>query len=244
MKTAFMGNSAINIAGSPVNPNGDVVGIFSLETSKVSILERLAASVANLDLEKFETASISFSKEEWVKFYEAVRILKEMDLEVFDKPRIDIHFIRTNIKETIKKYETLTPGRKYIFFIDYLQLIQGNPKFDTNKNLQIGEITRELKIMAGELGVTIHLLSQLSRGVEQRQDKRPMMSDLRESGSIEQDADIVQFLYRADYYDKETENKNTLEVIIAKQRDGKTGSVQLAFIKEMGKILDIAWGQN
>ena len=161
-----------------------------------------------------------------------------MDLEIFDKPRVTTSYIRGCIKATKKKY----PGRNYLFFIDYLQLIEGDPSLNGNRVQQISKITRDLKVMAGELGVTIHALSQLSRGLEQRQDKRPMMSDLRESGSIEQDADIIQFLHREDYYDKETENQNMIEVIVAKQRDGATGSVQLAFIKEYGKILNVSRG--
>lgn len=243
-KTAFMVNSALNIAGSTINPNGDVVGIISLETYQLSILERFAASIGNLDLNRMKTAAKDFTAEEWTKFYQSIGVLGQMDLEIFDKPRVDTNYIRACIKETKKKYEKETPGRNYLFFIDYLQLIEGDPKLDGNRTLQLSKITRDLKVMAGELGVTIHALSQLSRGLEQRQDKRPMMSDLRESGSIEQDADIIQFLHREDYYDKETENQNMIEIIIAKQRDGGTGTVSLAFIKEYGKMVNIDWGQH
>ncbi|KIN28482.1 hypothetical protein B4070_4533 [Bacillus subtilis] len=130
-------------------------------------------------------------------------------------------------------------GKDILIIIDYLQLITGSAKHRGNRTQEIGEISRTLKHMARELDICVIALSQLSRGVEQRQDKRPMMSDIRESGQIEQDADVIGFLYRDDYYDKESESKNIIEIIIAKQRNGPVGTVSLAFIKEYGLFLNL-----
>ena len=126
-----------------------------------------------------------------------------------------------------------------LVIIDYLQLIVGDPRLKGNRQAEISEVSRALKQMAKELNVVVIALSQLSRAVESRQDKRPMLSDLRDSGQIEQDSDLIAFLYRDDYYNRESKEKNMIEVILAKQRNGPIGTVQLAFLKEYGRFRDL-----
>lgn len=143
-----------------------------------------------------------------------------------------------DIRSAIRKKIRDDSNEKHVVIIDYLQLMTPAGKHD-RRDLEIGEITRELKLMAVELNIPIVLLSQLSRGVESRQDKRPLMSDLRESGNIEQDADVVSFLYREDYYRKDTEEQQRMEIILSKQRNGPTGTVEVAFDKEYGRVVDL-----
>src|SRR5699024_10127988 len=141
----------------------------------------------------------------------------------------------------VAKLRKQYPGKQILVMIDYLQLMRSDGRFE-NKNIEVGEITRSLKELAKEYNVPVYLLSQLSRGVESRQDKRPMMSDIRDSGSVEQDADVIEFLYRDDYYDNESENAGIIEVIIAKQRNGPVGKVELAYQKEHNGFYGIAYG--
>jgi replicative DNA helicase len=162
----------------------------------------------------------------------AMGSLSNSGIYIDDTPGIRVSEIRAKCRR-LKQEAGLG-----MVLIDYLQLIQGSGRSD-NRQQEVSEISRTLKELARELKVPVIALSQLSRGVEQRQDKRPMMSDIRESGSIEQDADIVAFLYRDDYYDKESENKNIIEIIIAKQRNGPVGTVSLAFVKEYNKFVNL-----
>jgi replicative DNA helicase len=158
-----------------------------------------------------------------------------MPIHIYDKAGVDVNYIRQKCRGLKRLY----PDDHIVIMIDYLQLIIGNPKHGGNRTAEISEISRQLKQIARDLDITVIALSQLSRGVEQRQDKRPMMSDIRESGQIEQDADVIAFLYRDDYYDKESENKNIIEIIIAKQRQGAIGTVSMAFLKEYNKFLNL-----
>ena len=163
----------------------------------------------------------------------AMGSLSNAGIYIDDTPGIRVSDIRAKCRR-LKQEKGLG-----MILIDYLQLIQGNRTSGENRQQEVSEISRSLKGIARELEVPVIALSQLSRGVESRQDKRPMMSDIRESGSIEQDADIVAFLYRDDYYDKESENKNIIEIIIAKQRNGPVGTVELAFVKEYNKFVNL-----
>lgn len=230
-KTAF----CLNIASHAATKENTVAVIFSLEMGKQSLLKRMVSAEAGIDAVKMRDARRLFSDADWDKFQTANGKISRMNLHIFDRPGVNIAYIWSKVRKIRNQY----PKHKVLVIIDYLQLIAGDPKLAGNRTLQIGEISRSLKLMARELKVSMVALSQLSRGVEQRQDKRPMMSDLRESGAIEQDADIIAFLYRDDYYDKDTEQKNIIEIIIAKQRNGPVGTVQLAFVKEYGKFVNL-----
>lgn len=230
-KTAFCLNVANNAAGE-LN-EGDVVAIFSLEMGKKELLKRMVSINGNIDGNRMKTGELN--PEDWTKLTQAMGVLNNKNIRIFDDAGITTNFIWSKVKKLCDEF----PGRRIMVIIDYLQLITGNPVHKGNRTQEIGEISRTLKTMARQLDVCVIALSQLSRGVEQRQDKRPMMSDLRESGQIEQDADVIAFLYREDYYDRETENKNTIEIIIGKQRNGPVGSVELAFIKEYGKFVNL-----
>lgn len=234
-KTAYAINKALNASANPTNPDGDVAAIFSLEMSKKELLKRAAATIGHINAQSMKFAGQSFTSDDWSKLTNAMGFLSNSDFKIFDRAGIDVNYIYSKCRKLKRQHE----GRRIMVIIDYLQLIVGHSKHQGNRTAEIGEISRMLKQMARELDIVVIALSQLSRGVEQRQDKRPMMSDLRESGQIEQDADIIQFLYRDDYYDAESEKQNIIEVIMAKQREGPTGTVELAFIKEYGKFVNL-----
>ncbi|PGC72655.1 replicative DNA helicase [Bacillus wiedmannii] len=230
-KTAFCLNVGSNAAGE--QGEGDVVAIFSLEMGQKELLKRMVSINGNIDGNRMKTGELN--PDDWAKLTQAMGALNNKNIRIFDDAGITTNFIWSKVKKLCDEF----PGRQIMVIIDYLQLITGNPVHKGNRQAEIAEISRTLKTMARQLNVCVVALSQLSRGVEQRQDKRPMMSDLRESGQIEQDADVIAFLYREDYYDRETENKNTIEIIIGKQRNGPVGSVELAFIKEYGKFVNL-----
>ncbi|WP_174734668.1 replicative DNA helicase [Mesobacillus harenae] len=226
-KTAF----ALNIAQNVATKTGENVAIFSLEMGAEQLVMRMLCAEGNIDAQRLRTGSLT--DDDWGKLTMAMGSLSNSGIFIDDTPGVKISEIRSKCRRL--KQET---GLGMIL-IDYLQLIQGSGRSGENRQQEVSEISRTLKELARELQVPVIALSQLSRGVEQRQDKRPMMSDIRESGSIEQDADIVAFLYRDDYYDKESESKNIIEIIIAKQRNGPVGTVQLAFVKEFNKFVNL-----
>ena len=231
-KTAF----ALNVAQNVATKTDENVAIFSLEMGAEQLVMRMLCAEGNIDAQVLRTGSLT--TEDWRKLTMAMGSLSNAGIFIDDTPGIRVNEIRAKCRRLKQEY-----GLGMIL-IDYLQLIQGSGGSQANRQQEVSEISRSLKGLARELKVPVIALSQLSRGVEQRQDKRPMMSDLRESGSIEQDADIVSFLYREDYYDKETENQNMIEIIIAKQRNGPTGTVTLAFVKEFNKFVNIDWSQH
>jgi len=226
-KTAF----ALNIAQNVATKTGENVAIFSLEMGAEQLVMRMLCAEGNIDAQRLRTGALT--DEDWGKLTMAMGSLASAGIYIDDTPGVRVGDIRAKCRR-LKQEHGLG-----MIMIDYLQLILGNGRSGENRQQEVSEISRSLKQLARELQVPVIALSQLSRGVEQRQDKRPMMSDIRESGSIEQDADIVAFLYRDDYYDKESENKNIIEIIIAKQRNGPTGTVQLAFVKEYNKFVNL-----
>jgi len=229
-KTAF----ALGLA-SNAGKHGALVPLYSLEMGNRSLGQRFLSSASNVNSRNIKVGNSALSQEDWTKIYFGSAELSERDILMNDKSGIDIFQIKNDLTRLRKE----NPDREIICFIDYLQLIKGDPIHKGNRTQELSDITRTLKLLTKDLNICIVALSQLSRGVEQRQDKRPMMSDIRESGSIEQDADVIMFLYRDDYYDSESENKNIIECIIAKQRDGSVGTVSLAFVKEYGKFLNL-----
>lgn len=231
-KTAF----ALNVAQNVATKTDENVAIFSLEMGAEQLVMRMLCAEGNIDAQVLRTGALE--AEDWRKLTMAMGSLSNAGIFIDDSSGIRVNEIRSKCRRLQQEH-----GLGMII-IDYLQLISGSGRSGENRQQEVSEISRSLKGLARELKVPVIALSQLSRGVEQRQDKRPMMSDLRESGSIEQDADIVSFLYREDYYDKETENQNIIEIIIAKQRNGPTGTVSLAFAKEYNKFVNIDWSQH
>jgi replicative DNA helicase len=225
-KTAF----ALNIAQNVGVRAKETVAIFSLEMGAAQLVQRMICAEANVDATRMRSGYLE--GDDWEKLTFAIGALSEASIYIDDSPSVTVAEIRAKCRR-LKQEKGLG-----MVLIDYLQLIHGRGKGD-NRQQEVSEISRTLKQIARELHVPVIALSQLSRGVEQRQDKRPMMSDLRESGSIEQDADIVAFLYRDDYYDKESEKKNIIEIILAKQRNGPVGTVELAFLKNFNKFVNI-----
>ncbi|USG64024.1 replicative DNA helicase [Brevibacillus ruminantium] len=232
-KTAF----ALNVSQRAAERTMDPIAIFSLEMGAEQLLQRMICAEANLEADRLRTGLLE--ADDWIKLTEAMASLSKKPIFIDDTPGITVSEIKAKAMRLMNDHG----GRLGAILIDYLQLVRSGNKAG-NRQEEVSEISRTLKGIARELNVPVIALSQLSRSVEQRQDKRPMMSDIRESGSIEQDADIVAFLYRDDYYDKETENKNVIEIIIAKQRNGPTGTVELAFLKEYNKFVDLARPQQ
>lgn len=227
-KSAF----ALNIATNAALRGNAPVAIFSLEMSKEQMVNRILCSEAMVDSNKVRTGKLE--DEDWAKLAEAIGPLSETGIYVDDTPGISVMEIRAKCRK-LKLEKNIG-----LVVIDYLQLIQGsNRTRGGSREQEIAEISRSLKILAKELDVPVIALSQLSRAVEQRPDHRPMLSDLRESGSIEQDADIVMFLYRDDYYNEDSERKNIAEVIIAKHRGGSTGTVDLGWLGSYTKFVNL-----
>ena len=225
-KTAFVLNMAQHMAFR----NGVTAAIFSLEMSKEQLVNRLLSLESRVDSQSIRTGNLS--DEDWTKLIEGAGIIGKSNLIIDDTPGISVAELRSKCR----KYKL--EHNLGIIIIDYLQLMTGNKKTDSRQQ-EISDISRSLKEIARELSVPVVALSQLSRAVEQRPDHRPMLSDLRESGAIEQDADVVMFIYRDDYYNKDSEKKGIAEIIIAKQRNGPIGTVELVWLPNYTKFANM-----
>ncbi len=224
-KTAFV----LNIAQYMAFRKNLTVAIFSLEMSREQLVNRLFSLESKVDSQSIRTGNLK--DEDWAKLIEGAGIIGNSNLIIDDTPGISIAEMRSKCR----KYKL--EHNLGIIIIDYLQLMSGNGKSDSRQQ-EISEISRSLKALARELNVPVVALSQLSRAVEKRDDKRPMLSDLRESGAIEQDADVVMFIYRDDYYNKDTPNPNVAEIIIAKQRNGPIGTINLVWMPEYTRFVN------
>ncbi len=223
-----MGKTALvlNIAQFVAVRSKKKVAIFSLEMSKEQLVNRLLAMESGIDSQKLRTGSLADS--DWDKLVESVGAIGDSGLMIDDTPGISISEMRSKCRKF-----ALEGGGLDLIIVDYLQLMSsGRRSGSDNRQQEISDISRALKALAREMNCPVVSLSQLSRAVESRNDKRPMLSDLRESGAIEQDADVVMFIYRDDYYNKDSENKGIAEIIIAKQRNGPTGTVNLVWLPE------------
>ncbi len=225
-KTAF----ALNIAQNVAFRQKKCVAIFSLEMSKEQLVNRMFSLESNVDAQKLRTGQLADN--EWERLIESAAQIGKSNLIIDDTPSISVSELRSKCR----KYK-MEHGLSMII-IDYLQLMSGSGKNESHQ-LEIAEISRNLKAVARELNVPVLALSQLSRGVEGRPDHRPMLSDLRDSGAIEQDADVVMFIYRDDYYHPDTEKKGISEIIVAKQRNGPIGTVELVWLPEYTKFANL-----
>lgn len=229
-KTSLTLNIAQNAAIS-----GSSVGIFSLEMSKEQLVDRMLCAQAHLDLKKLRTGYIN--RDDYARLSDAMGVLGDAHVYIDDTPAINVLEMRTKCRRL-----QMDKGLDLVI-IDYLQLMSGRKWASENRVQEISEISRSLKALARELNVPVIACSQLSRAVESRKPQIPQLSDLRESGSIEQDADIVMFIYRDDYYNPETSDRpNTADIIIGKHRNGPTGSVHLYFHKELTRFENMASG--
>ena len=232
-KTAF----AINIAEHVALNEGLPVAVFSMEMGAAQLAVRIVGSIGRIDQGHLRTGKLT--DEEWPRLTEAIERLRTVSLHIDETPGLTPSELRANARRLARQC-----GKLGLIVVDYLQLMSGSGggSSSDNRATELGEISRGLKMLAKELQCPVIALSQLNRSVEQRTDKRPMMSDLRESGAIEQDADIIMFIYRDDYYNKESKEPNIAEVIIGKQRNGPTGTVKLFFQKNQTRFENLAQG--
>jgi replicative DNA helicase len=221
---------AINIAEHVALQEDLPVAVFSMEMGASQLAIRIVGSIGRIDQGRLRTGKLI--DDEWPRLSDAIERLKTVSLSIDETPGLTTSELRASARRLARSC-----GKLGLVVVDYLQLMSGSGGGDgENRATELGEISRGLKMLAKELQCPVIALSQLNRGVEQRTDKRPMMSDLRESGAIEQDADVIMFIYRDDYYNKDSKEPGVAEIIIAKQRNGPTGTVKLTFLKPITKF--------
>ena len=226
-KTGF----AISVAKNAAQKHKKHVAIFSLEMSNEQLVQRLIAQETGIDSQRLRSGKLE--DHEWALFTQAIEVLSDTIIFLDDTPAITPLQLRTKCRRLHMEH------RLDLVIVDYLQLMSGDTRTE-NRVQEVSYISRNLKILARELNVPVLAAAQLSRAVEHRSDKRPMLSDLRESGSLEQDADIVMFIYRQDQYEKDTVKKNVAEIVVAKHRNGPVGSVELVFRSNLAKFENAA----
>jgi replicative DNA helicase len=228
---------AVNIAEHVALNEGLPVAVFSMEMGASQLAVRIVGSIGRIDQTHLRTGKLT--DEEWPRLTEAIEKLRNVSLHIDETPGLTSSELRANARRLARQC-----GKLGLIVVDYLQLMSGSSSDGENRATELGEISRGLKMLAKELQCPVIALSQLNRSVETRTDKRPMMSDLRESGAIEQDADVIMFIYRDDYYNKDSKEPGVSEIIIGKQRNGPTGTVKLAFIKNLTRFESLAMGSN
>ena len=231
-KTAF----ALNIAEAVAVTEGLPVLVFSMEMGASQLALRLVGSLGRIDQQNLRTGRLR--TEEWERLTEAVDKLGSVQMFIDETPALTSSELRARARRMARQFG----GTLGLIVVDYLQLMSGSSNSEENRATEIGEISRGLKALAKELQCPVIALSQLNRSVESRTDKRPMMSDLRESGAIEQDADVIMFIYRDEYYNKESKEPGIAEIVIGKQRNGPVGTVKLAFLRPLTKFENLAPG--
>ena len=230
---------ALNIAEHVALHEGLPVAVFSMEMGAGQLAVRVVGSIGRINQSHLRTGRLT--DDEWPRLVETIEKLRSISLHIDESAGLTTGEIRSNSRRLARQYG----GKLGLIVVDYLQLMGGSSRESDNRATELGEMSRGLKMLARELQCPVIALSQLNRGVEQRTDKRPMMSDLRESGAIEQDADIIMFIYRDEYYTKEAcKEPGVAEIIIAKQRNGPTGVVKLAFLSNITKFESLASGAS
>jgi len=218
-KTAF----ALNMAEHVAIDQGMPVAVFSMEMGATQLAMRLVCSVGRIDQQRLRTGRLT--EDDWPRLTNAIQKMQDANLFIDETPALNPLELRARARRLARQY-----GQLGLVMVDYLQLMSGTGSGGENRATEVAEISRSLKALAKELNVPVIALSQLNRSLEQRPNKRPIMSDLRESGAIEQDADVIVFIYRDEVYNKDTTDKGTAEIIIAKQRNGPIGTTRLTFL--------------